>query len=88
MDSRPIPEWAGEIRACMVVQRNAATGFSAASLPPARRRALPGHRNSSDDGTLDLMSPASVRFEDSGRLVRLGLMQTPDAYERFANALA
>jgi glycosyltransferase involved in cell wall biosynthesis len=36
----------------------------------------------------NLMSPASVRFEDSGQLVRLGLMQTSEAYERFANALA
>jgi hypothetical protein len=34
------------------------------------------------------MSPASVRLEDSGQLVRLGLMQASDAYERFANALA
>ncbi|WP_372787051.1 glycosyltransferase family 2 protein [Phenylobacterium sp.] len=40
------------------------------------------------DPRFNLMSPASVRFEDSAQLVRLGLMQTSEAYERFANALA
>ena len=40
------------------------------------------------DGRFNLMSPASVRFEDSAQLVALGLMQTSNAYEQFANALA
>jgi glycosyltransferase involved in cell wall biosynthesis len=40
------------------------------------------------DPRFNLMSPASVRFEGSDQLVALGLMQTSDAYERFANALA
>jgi hypothetical protein len=40
------------------------------------------------DPRFNLMSPASVRFEGSVQLVALGLMQTSDAYERFANALA
>jgi glycosyltransferase involved in cell wall biosynthesis len=40
------------------------------------------------DPRFNLMSPASVRFEGSAQLVALGLMQTSDAYERFANALA
>jgi glycosyltransferase involved in cell wall biosynthesis len=40
------------------------------------------------DPRFNLMSPASVRFEDSGQLVRLGLMQTSEAYKRFANGLA
>jgi glycosyltransferase involved in cell wall biosynthesis len=39
------------------------------------------------DGAFKLMSPASVRFEGGAQLVGLGLMQTSDAYERFANAL-
>ena len=36
------------------------------------------------DGTVNLMAAKSARYEDSGQLVRLGLMRTTEGWERFA----
>ena len=36
------------------------------------------------EGAVNLMAAKSARYEDSGQLVRLGLMRTTEGWERFA----
>jgi hypothetical protein len=36
------------------------------------------------EGTVNLLAAKSARYEDSGQLVRLGLMRTTEGWERFA----